>query len=184
MQKPNDVTPASHGTRGRPRRAWSAAREPGASRPAGLGQPHLRLDQEPSGHDRRQGRAQGPGVRTRTTSRAGPPSTSRRRSSTPAANGSTWSARLMVGRTNQTDDLDSTELTPRLGLRLHLLSNLRQQIVKERHPKRRLVLRDLLRLEWRNLYDSTDKADSSTVRLRNRWRACGRSTARGSPTTA
>ena len=75
---------------------------------------------------------------------------------------------LMVGRTNQTDDLDSTELTPRIGFRLHLLSNLRQQIVKEQRPKRRLVLRDLLRLEWRNLYYSTDKADSSTVRLRNR----------------
>ena len=75
---------------------------------------------------------------------------------------------LQVGRTRQTDDLDSTELTPRIGFRLHLLSSLRQAIVKERRPKRRLVLRDLLRLEWRNLYYSTDKPDSSTVRLRNR----------------
>ena len=75
---------------------------------------------------------------------------------------------LQVGRTRQTDDLDSTELTPRIGFRLHLLSSLRQAIVKERRPKRRLVLRDLLRLEWRSLYYSTDKPDSSTVRLRNR----------------
>ena len=64
---------------------------------------------------------------------------------------------------------NSTEFTPRIGFRLHLLSNLRHEIVKERRPKRRLVLRDLLRLEWRNLYYSTDKPDSSTVRLRNRF---------------
>ena len=76
---------------------------------------------------------------------------------------------MLVGWTKQTDDLDSTELTPRIGFRLHLLSNLRQEIVKERRPKRRLVLRDLVRLEWRNLYYSTDKPDSSTVRLRNRF---------------
>jgi hypothetical protein len=76
---------------------------------------------------------------------------------------------LMVGRTWQTDELDSVEVTPRIGLRLHLLSNLRQQIVKERRPKRRLVLRDLLRVEWRNLHYSTDKPDSSTARLRNRF---------------
>jgi hypothetical protein len=75
---------------------------------------------------------------------------------------------LLVGRTRQTDDLSSTELTPRIGFRLHLLSNLREDLLKERRPTRRLVLRDLLRVEWRNLYYSTDKPDSSTVRLRNR----------------
>jgi hypothetical protein len=75
---------------------------------------------------------------------------------------------LLVGRTRQTDDLNSTELTPRIGLRLHLLSNLRDQIRKERLPKRRLVIRDLLRLEYRNLYYSTDKPDSHTLRVRNR----------------
>jgi hypothetical protein len=76
---------------------------------------------------------------------------------------------MLVGRTRQTDGLDSTELTPRIGFRLHLLSNLRHEIVKERRPRRRLVLRDLLRLEWRNLHYSTDDPDSSTVRLRNRF---------------
>jgi hypothetical protein len=75
---------------------------------------------------------------------------------------------MLVGRTRQTDDLDSTEITPRIGLRLHLLSNLNEELAKEKHPKRRLVLRDLLRLEWRNLYYSTDKPDSSSLRLRNR----------------
>jgi hypothetical protein len=76
---------------------------------------------------------------------------------------------VLVGRTHQTDDLDSTELTPRIGLRLHLLSSLRRELVRERRPRRRLVLRDLLRVEWRNLSYSTDKPDSSTVRLRNRF---------------
>jgi hypothetical protein len=76
---------------------------------------------------------------------------------------------VMVGRTKQTDDLDSTEVTPRIGFRLHLLSNLRQAIAGERRPKRRLVLRDLVRVEWRTLYYSTDKPDASTVRLRNRF---------------
>jgi hypothetical protein len=76
---------------------------------------------------------------------------------------------MHVGGTEQSNDLNSTEVTPRIGLRLHLLSNLRQAIVKERQPKRRLVLRDLARVEWRNLYYSTDKPDSSTVRFRNRF---------------
>jgi hypothetical protein len=78
---------------------------------------------------------------------------------------------MLAGRTQQTDDVDSTELTPRIGFRLHLLANLRHELVKERRPKRRLVLRDLLRVEWRNLYYSTDKPDSSAVRFRNRFEA-------------
>jgi hypothetical protein len=75
---------------------------------------------------------------------------------------------LLVGRTNQTDDLNSTELTPRIGFRLHVLSNLRDDLGRERRPTRRLVLRDLLRFEYRNLYYATDKPDSHTGRLRNR----------------
>jgi len=75
---------------------------------------------------------------------------------------------LMVGRTRQTDHLNSSELTPRVGFRFHLLSNLRNQVSRERLPKRRLVLRNFLRLEYRNLYYSTDEPDSHTLRLRNR----------------
>jgi hypothetical protein len=75
---------------------------------------------------------------------------------------------MVVGRTKQTDDLDSTEVTPRIGVRLHLLSKLRDQFIKERRPRHRLVIRDLLRLEWRHLHYSTDKPDSSSARLRNR----------------
>ena len=76
---------------------------------------------------------------------------------------------LTAGWTHQTNDLDSTEVTPRVGFRLYLLSNQDQAIFKERQPKHRLVLRDLVRVEWRNLYYSTDKPDSHTTRLRNRF---------------
>jgi len=75
---------------------------------------------------------------------------------------------LLVGATHQTDDLDSTEVTPRIGMRLHLLSNLRDELSKEKRPTRRTVLRNLVRLEWRNLSYSTDKPHSSTVRFRDR----------------
>jgi hypothetical protein len=75
---------------------------------------------------------------------------------------------LLMGRTHQTDDLDSTEITPRLGVRFHILSNLKNELLKERTPRHRFVLRNLARIEWRHLYYSTDKPDSSTVRLRDR----------------
>ena len=63
----------------------------------------------------------------------------------------------LIARTKQTDNVDSTEFTPRLGFRFHLLSNLRGVLFKERQPARRLVLRDLVRFEWRNLHYATDK---------------------------
>jgi hypothetical protein len=75
---------------------------------------------------------------------------------------------LLVGRTRQTDDVNSTEVTPRIGFRLHLLSNLRNALEKEKRPKRRLVIRDLARLEWRNLWYSNDQPMSWTLRFRNR----------------
>lgn len=75
---------------------------------------------------------------------------------------------VLVGRTKQTDDLSSTEITPRIGFRLHFLSNLRDRLEKERRPKRRLVIKDLLRFEWRNLHYSDGRDDSSTGRVRNR----------------
>jgi hypothetical protein len=75
---------------------------------------------------------------------------------------------LVLGRTKQNDDLDTTEVRPRVGVRLHILSNLRDDVLKERTPRRRLVLRNFLRFEWRNLYYSTNTPDSSTFRLRDR----------------
>jgi len=76
---------------------------------------------------------------------------------------------LHVGRTRQTDDLNTTEITPRIGFRFHILSNLANRFLNERLPKRRLVVRDYLRFEWRNLYYSNDQPDSSTFRVRNRF---------------
>jgi hypothetical protein len=75
---------------------------------------------------------------------------------------------LVTARTRQTDDLDTTEITPRLGFRFHILSNVANDLFKEKRPKHRLVIRDYLRFEWRHLYYSTDKPDSSTFRTRNR----------------
>jgi len=75
---------------------------------------------------------------------------------------------LLVARTKQTDDLNSTEVTPRLGLRFHILSNLKNDLLKEKLPKRRLVVRDFLRFEWRNLYYSTGEPEQSSFRLRDR----------------
>jgi hypothetical protein len=78
---------------------------------------------------------------------------------------------LKTGWTGQTNDLDSTEVSAGVGFRLHLLSTLDKEIFKERHPKHRLVLRDLVRVEWLNLFYSTDKPDSHTTRLINRFEA-------------
>src|SRR5262245_45722575 len=75
---------------------------------------------------------------------------------------------LHTGRTRQTDHQNSTEITPRIGFRFHFLSNIRDEIHKEKRPRHRLVLRDYLRVEWRNLYYSDDTPQSSTVRVRQR----------------
>jgi hypothetical protein len=78
-------------------------------------------------------------------------------------------AEATVGRTVQTDDLSSTEVTPRLGLRFHLFSRAQKFRVIEQAPRRRLVVRDLLRVESRNFfYSGGDEDSESTFRLRNR----------------
>jgi hypothetical protein len=74
-----------------------------------------------------------------------------------------------IGRTLQTDDVHSTELTPRFGARFHLFSRARQLRVVEQAPRRRIVVRDLVRVESRNFFYSGGDTDSdSTVRFRNR----------------
>jgi hypothetical protein len=75
---------------------------------------------------------------------------------------------LHAGRTRQTDEQDSYEVTPRIGFRFHLLSNIVDELIKERQPRRRLVLRNFARVEWRNLYYSDSTPQSSTVRYRDR----------------
>lgn len=75
---------------------------------------------------------------------------------------------LHVGRTRQTDEQDSFEVTPRIGFRFHVLSNIVDDLMKERQPRRRLVVRNLARVEWRNLYYSDGKPQSLSMRYRDR----------------
>jgi hypothetical protein len=74
-----------------------------------------------------------------------------------------------IGHTKQTDDVDSTEVTPRLGVRFHLFSRAQQFFVLEQAPRRRIVVRDLMRFESRNFfYSGGDVESDSTFRFRNR----------------
>lgn len=80
-----------------------------------------------------------------------------------------------VGYTKQTDDVNSWEVTPRAGARFHLFSRdvptaiPGRPLQREFPPRRRVVMRDLMRVEWRNLmYTTGDTDSSSTVRFRNR----------------
>jgi hypothetical protein len=75
-----------------------------------------------------------------------------------------------TGFTRQTDDVNSTELTPRVGVRLHLFSRELPRIhVPERPPRRRVVLRDRILVESRNFfYSGAGSGTDSTVRFRNR----------------
>ena len=81
----------------------------------------------------------------------------------------------VVGHTKQTDDVNSWEVTPRGGVRFHVFSRAVPTEAagrpwrKELPPRRRVVLRDLVRVEARNLFYTGDgTGSSSTVRFRNR----------------
>jgi len=80
----------------------------------------------------------------------------------------------VVGYTKQTDDVNSVEVSPRLGVRFHLFSRglptaIPGRPLRELPPMRRLVVRDLLRVEGRNIfYTGAGSGSDSTVRLRNR----------------
>jgi hypothetical protein len=74
-----------------------------------------------------------------------------------------------VGSTTQTDDVHTIEVTPRLGARFHLFSRALRHHPLERAPARRLVVRDLVRVESRHFfYSGGDTDHSSSVRFRNR----------------
>jgi hypothetical protein len=77
---------------------------------------------------------------------------------------------LATGYTSQTDDVSSFELSPRIGFRLHLTTRglPTGPLVRERVPRRRLVIRDLVRFERRNLFYSDGRDDESVGRFRNR----------------
>jgi hypothetical protein len=76
-----------------------------------------------------------------------------------------------IGYTMQTDDVNSVEVSPRVGVRLHLWSRYTNAVIRKRElsPRRRLVVRDLLRVESRNLiYSGAGSGSDSSVRFRNR----------------
>jgi hypothetical protein len=78
---------------------------------------------------------------------------------------------LGTGYTRQTDDVNSTEVTPRIGIRLHLFSRDRPRVlhVRELPPRRRVVIRDRLLGESRNIfYTGAGSGMDSTIRFRNR----------------
>jgi len=78
-------------------------------------------------------------------------------------------AEATVGGTKQTDDVNTIEVTPRLGVRFHLFSRVQRFQLKESAPARRIVVRDLVRVESRNLfYSGAESGSDSTVRFRNR----------------
>ncbi len=83
-------------------------------------------------------------------------------------------AEVGLARTQQSDGLDSFELTPRAGLRFHVFSrdvpNRVDDLLKpgERPPTRRFVLRDRVLVDQRNLFYNQGQPSSSTVRFRNR----------------
>jgi hypothetical protein len=76
---------------------------------------------------------------------------------------------VAAARTRQDDDVNSTEVSPRAGVRVHVLSRELPTgpLKRDRLPRHRIVLRNFLRLEGRNLFYDDGTQDSVT-RLRNR----------------
>lgn len=78
---------------------------------------------------------------------------------------------LATGYTAQTDDVNSFELSPRVGLRFHFTTrDLPTGPLKREHlPRHRIVVRYLLRVEMRNLFYNQDLDTDTAVRFRGRF---------------
>jgi hypothetical protein len=78
-------------------------------------------------------------------------------------------AEATVGFTHQRTGLNTFELTPRIGVRVHLFQDVLDHLPRpERLPGTRLSLGNLLRLESRNFWYSGHQGSSHEWRLRNR----------------
>jgi hypothetical protein len=77
---------------------------------------------------------------------------------------------LATGYTVQTDDVDSFELSPRVGVRFHMTTrDLPTGLLKREHlPRHRIVVRDLVRLEERVLFYTGGGDTDAVTRFRNR----------------
>ena len=73
----------------------------------------------------------------------------------------------VFARTKQSNALTSTEVTPRLGFRVHFLNNL-HTLLPARRRLGRVGIANLSRFEWRNFWYSDDVPSSSETRFRNR----------------
>ncbi|MGH9369210.1 MAG: DUF2490 domain-containing protein [Thermoanaerobaculia bacterium] len=74
-----------------------------------------------------------------------------------------------VGRTRQSEGVNTWEATPRLGFRLNILSNLREKVGQPHFaPLRRVRLTTLVRVEYRNFWYSDDTPSSHGWRFRTR----------------
>lgn len=78
---------------------------------------------------------------------------------------------IATGYTRQADDVNSTEVSPRVGVRLHVFSRDRPRRLQvfERPPRRRIVVRDRILVESRNIFFSgAGTGTDFTWRFRNR----------------
>jgi Protein of unknown function (DUF2490) len=74
-----------------------------------------------------------------------------------------------VGFTHQTDDVNTTELTPRIGFRLNIVNNLRDKPLLKEGPLTRIRIATLVRLEYRNFWYSDGSEPQHEWRLRVRF---------------
>jgi hypothetical protein len=79
-------------------------------------------------------------------------------------------AEVTLGRTRQSRTEKSWELTPRIGVRFHLIQRIWDEFHPERIPLSRVSFANLSRLEFRNLWYSGELAipNSHETRFRNR----------------
>ena len=73
-----------------------------------------------------------------------------------------------VGYTRQSDDVNTTQLTPRLGFRLNLLNNLREHAHLAYQPLGRIRVGTLVRFEYRNTWYNDGESPAHEWRLRMR----------------
>jgi hypothetical protein len=75
---------------------------------------------------------------------------------------------FVVGFTKQTENVDSLEVTARLGLRINLLNNLREQLPIHHHPLGRVRISTLIRVEHRHFRYAGGGTSEDEWRLRAR----------------
>ncbi|KPK56545.1 MAG: hypothetical protein AMS21_12660 [Gemmatimonas sp. SG8_38_2] len=75
---------------------------------------------------------------------------------------------VLFAFTKESADLNSLQVTPRVGFELHLNNEVLQHVGNERVPLTRFDLYNLARLEYRAFWYSDDTASSQEWRFRNR----------------